>query len=97
MKKVQGIVNIGRLTTTTEARALIVVLQYYRDMLPKRYHILAPLTETDVVPKGKELPWNDSIEDSFKRINIMVSIETLLNYQCWKLLFLCILMILINS
>ena len=33
-KKVKGIMDIGRLTTTTKARALIGMFQYYRDMWP---------------------------------------------------------------
>ena len=39
LKKVKGIMDIGRTATTTEARALIGMVQYYRDMCPRRYHI----------------------------------------------------------
>ena len=44
-KKVQGIMDPGRPKTTTEARVLINMVQYYRDMWPMRSHILAPLIE----------------------------------------------------
>ena len=35
-KKVQGIIDIGLPTTTTEAQYLIGMLQYYSDMWPRR-------------------------------------------------------------
>ena len=54
-RKVQGIMDIGRTHTTTEARALIGMLQYYRDMRPRRSHVLAPLTEADIGPKGRKI------------------------------------------
>ena len=42
-KEVQGIMDIRRPATTTEAQAPIGMVQYYRDMCPMRSHILAPL------------------------------------------------------
>ena len=42
--KLQGIMDLWRPTTTTEARELISIAQKYRDMCPRRSHILAPLT-----------------------------------------------------
>ena len=42
-KKVQGIMHIGQTATTNEARELIGMVQYYRDMCTRRSHILAPL------------------------------------------------------
>ena len=45
-KKLQAIMDIRRPTTTTEERALIGMVQYYRDMWPRRSHISAPLTES---------------------------------------------------
>ena len=49
--KVQGIMDIGRPTTTTESQALIGMAHYYRDMWTRRSHILASLTETYSSPK----------------------------------------------
>ena len=45
-KKVQGIMDPGQQATTTEAQALIFMVQYYWDMWPRRSHILAPLTDS---------------------------------------------------
>ena len=52
LNKMQGIMNLGRPATTTEARAFIGMIQYYRDMCPRRSHILDPLTEADSGPKS---------------------------------------------
>ena len=53
-KKVQGIIDLGRPSKKTEARALIGIFKYYIDMWPRQSHILAPLTEADSVPKGRK-------------------------------------------
>ena len=44
-KKVQAIFNMQRPTTKTEVRHFIGMVQYYRDLWPKRIHILRPLSE----------------------------------------------------
>ena len=52
--------DIGQTDTTTEARALIGMVHYYRDMWPRQYHILATLTESASGPKGRKILWNDA-------------------------------------
>jgi Reverse transcriptase (RNA-dependent DNA polymerase). len=52
--KIQGIMDINRPRTTTEARAIIGSVQYYRDMWRRRCHILSPLTEVSSGPKNKK-------------------------------------------
>ena len=63
------------------------MFQYYRDMWPRRSHILAPLTEVASGPKGIKILWNDALESSFKELKQMVSTETPLSYLDWKLPF----------
>ena len=53
--KLQGIMDLGIPSTITEARELIFMVQYYRDMCPRRSHILAPLTEVASGPKGMKI------------------------------------------
>ena len=53
-KRVQGIMDLGRPTTTTEAQALTGMVQYYRYMWPRRSHVIAPLTEAANNPKGRK-------------------------------------------
>ena len=79
--------DIGRPATATEARSLIGMVQYYRDMWPRRSHILAPLTEAAIGPKGRKKLRNDALEIPFKELKRMVSAETLLSYPDWKLPF----------
>ena len=52
--KLQGVTDLFRPSTTTEAQALIGMVQYYMDMWTRRYHILSPLTEAASVPKGRK-------------------------------------------
>ena len=56
------------------------MFQYYRDMWPRRSHVLSPLTEAASVPKGRKILWNDTFEDLVKEIKHMVSDETLSSY-----------------
>ena len=63
-KKMQGIMDLGRPATSTEARALVGMVQYYRDMWPRQYHILAPLTEAASKTKGGKILWYDTLESS---------------------------------
>ena len=44
--------DLGRLTTTTEEQALIGMVQYYSYLCPSQSHVLSPLTETYIIPKG---------------------------------------------
>ena len=55
--------NLGRHTIMTEARELIDMYQYNRDIWPSWSHILAPPTEIDSGHKGRKIPWNDGLED----------------------------------
>ena len=80
--------DIGRPSTTTKARALIVMVQYYRYMWPRQSHILAPLTEAASGPKGRKMLFNDALKSPFKELKRMVSAETLLSYPDWKLQFI---------
>ena len=87
-KKVQGIMDIGRTSTSTKYRALMGMVQYYRDMCPRQSHLLAPLKEASRGPRCIKLSWNDVLEISFKESKRMLSGETLLSFPDWKLTFM---------
>ena len=53
-KKVQGIMDTRRPSITTEARALIGMVQYYRYIWYRQSHVLPPLTEAASGPKGRK-------------------------------------------
>ena len=58
--------DIGQPTTTTEAQAIIGMVQYYRDLWPRRSHIFASMKEVASGPEGKKILCNDALEEFFK-------------------------------
>ena len=46
--KLQGIMDLRRPATPTEARALICMVRYYRYMWSRLSHVLDPLTEATI-------------------------------------------------
>ena len=76
--------DIGKPTTTTESRALIRMVQYYRYIWTRRSHVLSPLTEYVSGPKSRAILWNYKLEVAFRELNNMVSADNLLNCPDWK-------------
>ena len=79
--------DLWRPATTTEARDIVVMVQYYKGMFPRPSHVLYPPKEASSVPKGRKILCNDDLESSFKKLKRMVSDKTLLSYLYWKLSF----------
>ena len=65
-RKVQGIMDLERPTTTTEARDLIGMVQYCREICPRRSHALSLLIEAASNLKGRKIFWNDALEKKLK-------------------------------
>ena len=53
------------------------MVTYYRDMWPRRSHILAPLTE---LLGTKDYKWESKHEDAFKQMKALMARDTLLAY-----------------
>ena len=83
-KKIKAIQNIERPTTVTEVRRLIGMVQYYRDLWPRRSHLLEPFTAISSGKKGTKIKWTEGLETAFQQIKGMVSQETLLTYPNWN-------------
>ena len=83
-KKIKAIQEMNRPTTTTEVRRFIGMVQYYRDLWPRRSHLLTPFTEISSGPKGKKISWNDELEQAFNDTKAMICKETLLIYPDWN-------------
>ena len=79
--------DFGQPYTNIGARALICMVQYYRDMWTRRSNVLPALIEAARSLKGRKILWNDDLEISFKEQKCMVSAEMLLSYPYWKLPF----------
>ena len=63
------------------------MVHYYRDMWPRRSHIIAIVEEVASGPKGRNILCNNALESYFKELNRMVSAETLIIYPDCKLPF----------
>ena len=50
-------------------------------------HILAPITETSVGNKGKQIEWTKDLEQALLDLKSIVSEATLLNYPDWTIPF----------
>ena len=59
------------------------MVQYYRDLWPRRSHILQPFTAISSGKKGTKIKWTPELEDAFKQTKQMVCKETLLTYPDW--------------
>jgi hypothetical protein len=80
-KKIQGILDMQAPTTLPELRSFLGMVTYYRDMWPKRSHILAPLTEL-LGPKKKcdKFVWGDAQTKAFAEMKAVIARDTLLHY-----------------
>ena len=79
--------DIERPKTTTDIKSLIGMVQYYRDMWKSHSHVIAPLIEASMGPKGSKIKWTEELEHSFTKFKEMVSADTLLNYPDWTIPF----------
>ena len=60
------------------------MVQYYRDLWPKRSHILQPFTAASSGRKGIKIKWTSELESAFNAVKQMVCRETLLTYPDWS-------------
>ena len=64
----------------TEMRTFLGMVTYYRDMWPRRSHILAPFTEMPGLPKKAKLKWTDEIEIIFRQIKTVIAEGVMMPY-----------------
>ena len=78
LKKVEAITQIATPKTKKQVRSFIGMVNYYRDMWPKRSELLAPLSSlTSATAKWE---WTDVHQKSFDEMKKLVVRETLLTY-----------------
>ena len=76
-KKVDAIIAMKPPETITQLRSFIGLVNYYRDMWPRRAHVLAPLT---ALSGKKKLVWTDECQKSFEAMKALVTADALLHY-----------------
>ena len=67
-KKIEAIVNMERPKTATELRTFLGMVTYYREIWPRRAHILMPLTDLTGLPKKAPLVWTQEMDATFKHM-----------------------------
>ena len=77
-QKVKAILEISTPKTRKELRRFIGMVNYYRDMWPKRAHLLAPLSSQ--TSSKVKWTWTPQHQEAFEEIKKVIAQETLLNY-----------------
>ena len=96
--KVQAILALKEPTSVKELRKFLGMVQYYRDLWPKRSHLIAPLTdligecgETKVTrankTKKKAWYWSDIHQEAFDLVKQTLARETMLSYPDYNDVF----------
>ena len=76
-KKVDSILRMQKPKTIKELRSFLGLVNFYRDMWPKRSHVLAPLTHLT----GKTVfEWNAACDKAFDEMKALAAMDTLLRY-----------------
>jgi hypothetical protein len=68
-KKIEAVLKMQPPTSLKQSQGFIGMVNYYRDMLPHRLHILTPLTAKTGAPKKGEKPppfqWTLEMQKAF--------------------------------
>jgi len=79
-KKVQAILNIEPPKNVSEVRSFIGAVTFYREMFPRRSHVLAPLCKlTEAKGKTKFL-WSSDCHKAFKLVKAMLAKDVFIRY-----------------
>ena len=83
-KKIDGILQMQRPQNIKQLRAFIGAVNYYRDLWPRRSHILKPLT--DLTGKG-EWHWTEQHDITFNEMKAVIVADALMAYPDHNLPF----------
>ena len=76
-KKVEAILKIQPPKTTKELRSFIGMITFYRDMFPRRSHLLAPLTAQVGL---KKIKWTSECQKAFDTIKSILVKDVFIRY-----------------
>ena len=79
-KRSDAILKMRPPENATEMRTFLGMVTYYRDMWPRRSHILAPFTELSGLPKKAKLKWTDEMDLAFKQMKAVISEAAMMSY-----------------
>ena len=86
-KKIDAILKMKPPSTATEMRTFLGMVTYYRDMWPRRSHILAPFTKMSGLPKKAKLEWTEEMGIAFKQMKAVIANEAMMAYPDHNLPF----------
>ena len=67
-------------SNATELRTFIGMITYYRDMWPRRSHILASFTSLSGLPKKAKTDWTNELDLAFKRVKAIIVQDVLMTF-----------------
>ncbi|MGH7973989.1 MAG: RNase H-like domain-containing protein, partial [bacterium] len=76
--KIDAVMKLSRPTTRKQVRHFIGLVNYYRDMWPRRAHILAPLTR--LTSNKVKFEWDEEEEAAFKNMKSLITSDALLRF-----------------
>jgi len=77
-KKIEAINRVARPDSTKHVRSFVGLINYYKDMWPRRAHILAPLTNLCSVKT--KFVWKDEHESAFQQMKRLVTEDVMLRF-----------------
>jgi hypothetical protein len=83
-KKIDAILRMRAPTNIKELCSFLGMVTYYRDMWPRRAHILAPLT---ALIKSKEFKWGPSQQKAFDEMRTLMATDAILVFPDHNLEF----------
>ena len=81
-KKVEALLKIATPTNRKQVRAFLGMVNFYRDMWPRRSQILAPLTA--LTSEGVPFTWTSVHDKAFQEMKQVMARETLLAFPDFK-------------
>ena len=79
-KKVDAILKMQPPTNASDLRTFLGMVTYYRDMWPRRSHILAPFTALSGLPKKAPIKWSPELDIAFKQMKAVIAEDALMAY-----------------
>ena len=79
-KKVDAILKMQPPKNASDLRTFLGMVTYYRDMWPRRSHILAPFTALSGLPKKSPIKWSPALDVAFKQMKAVIAEDALMAY-----------------